>query len=89
MHPLSTSARGSADDCDWVWKLPNEKRQPLMQRLMFPDPAVRLRLDSVEKASGLRHGGEVDAATFRPNPPVSLRRAPAADDAGVRDRRPA
>jgi proline iminopeptidase len=33
---------------------------------MFPDSAVRLRLDSVEKASGLRHGGEVDAATFRP-----------------------
>jgi proline iminopeptidase len=64
--PPVDSARGFADNCDWVWKLPNEKRQPLMQGLMFPDSAVRLRLDSVEEASGLRHGGEVDAATFKP-----------------------
>jgi proline iminopeptidase len=67
--PTIDSARGSAavdDDCDWVWKLPEGRRQPLMRGLMFPDSAVRLRLDSVEKASGLRHGGEVDAATFRP-----------------------
>jgi proline iminopeptidase len=67
--PLGDSARGSSgvdDKCDWVWKLPDERRQAIMQRLMCPDSAVRLRLDSVERASGLRYGGELDAATFRP-----------------------
>jgi proline iminopeptidase len=54
------------DNCDWVWKLPDAQRQAIMRGLMFPDSAVRLRLDSVEKASGLRYGGELDAATFRP-----------------------
>jgi proline iminopeptidase len=66
---LADSARGSAavdDNCDWVWKLPDAQRQAIMRGLMFPDSAVRLRLDSVEKASGLRYGGELDAATFRP-----------------------
>jgi hypothetical protein len=71
--PLGDSARGSAavdDNCDWVWKLPDARRQAIMKGLMFPDSALRLRLrlrlDSVEKASGLRYGGELDAATFKP-----------------------
>ncbi len=54
-----------ADNCDWVWKLPDARRQAIMQGLMFPDSTVRLRLDSVEKASGLKYGGELDAATFK------------------------
>jgi proline iminopeptidase len=65
---LDDSARGAdavEDNCDWFWRLPTAQRGPIMSVLMFPDSLVRLRLDSVEKASGLRYGGELDAAHFR------------------------
>jgi proline iminopeptidase len=61
------SARGGAaveDNCDWFWKLPQAQRGAINKALMFPDSTVPLRLDSVEKASGLRYGGELDAAHF-------------------------
>jgi proline iminopeptidase len=59
----SAGAVAARGDCDWFWKLPDA--QAMNDALMFPDSAVRIRLDSVQAASGTRNTGEVGAALFR------------------------
>jgi proline iminopeptidase len=52
-------------DCDWFWNLPESEREPIDNALMFPDSAVRIRLDSTVAASGLRNTGELGGGLFR------------------------
>jgi proline iminopeptidase len=52
-------------DCEWFWQLPEAEREPINAALMFPDSAVRIRLDSVVAASGLRNTGELSSGLFR------------------------
>ena len=58
-------ALGEGDNCDGFWKLPQARRGAINNALMFPDSMVRRRLDSVTVASGLRYGGELDAALMK------------------------
>jgi proline iminopeptidase len=62
---LGDSMGAKDPDCDWFWKLPNEQREAMNNALMFPDPTVRVRLDSVQAASGERNTGELGNALFR------------------------
>jgi proline iminopeptidase len=59
----SAGAVARRGDCDWFWKLPEV--EALNNALMFPDSTVRIRLDSVQAASGTRNTGELGAALFR------------------------
>ena len=59
----SAGAVARRGDCDWFWKLP--EAEALNNALMFPDSTVRIRLDSVQAASGTRNTGELGAALFR------------------------
>jgi len=63
---LGDSARAAArGDCDWFWRLPGAEREAMNNALMFPDSTVRVRLDSVQAASGTRNTGELGTALFR------------------------
>jgi proline iminopeptidase len=59
------AARAADADCDWFWKLPDDERGAMNNALMFPDSAVRIRLDSAQAASGQRNTGELSSALFR------------------------
>src|SRR5207237_4635678 len=61
----SADAARRDPDCDWLWKLPGAEREAMNNALMFPDSAVRIRLDSVQAATGTRNTGELGAALFR------------------------
>jgi len=63
MGDSAATAGGGA--CDWFWTLPPLQRDAMNNALMFPDSAVRLRLDSAQAASGQRNTGELSAALFR------------------------
>jgi proline iminopeptidase len=62
-----SAGRAAASDreCDWFWRLPDAEREAMNNALMFPDSAVRIRLDSVQAASGERNTGELGNALFR------------------------
>ncbi|HEX8905951.1 MAG TPA: alpha/beta hydrolase [Longimicrobiaceae bacterium] len=67
---VAAQARGDSAstpdlECNWFWKLPNEQREAMNNALMFPDSSVRIRLDSVQAASGQRNTGELGNALFR------------------------
>ena len=60
-----SAARAADESCDWFWKLPNDERESMNNALMFPDSAVRIRLDSAQAASGQRNTGELSNGLFR------------------------
>src|SRR5207253_2177561 len=60
-----SAATGPDDHCQWFWNLPASQRTPLYEALMFPDSAVRARLDSTVAASHLPNTGELSAALWR------------------------
>lgn len=60
-----SAATAGGGTCDWFWTLPPLQREAMNNALMFPDSAVRIRLDSVQAASGQRNTGELGAALFR------------------------
>ncbi|MFL5384030.1 MAG: alpha/beta fold hydrolase [Longimicrobiaceae bacterium] len=61
----STVTAASRESCDWFWNLPEAQREAMNNALMFPDSAVRIRLDSVQAATGTRNTGELGRALFR------------------------
>jgi proline iminopeptidase len=61
----SAGAAGRQPGCDWFWRLPEAEREAMNNALMFPDSAVRIRLDSVQAATGTRNTGELGAGLFR------------------------
>lgn len=63
MGDSAATAGGGA--CDWEWKLPGAEREAMNNALMFPDSAVRIRMDSAQAASGQRNTGELGSALFR------------------------
>src|SRR5438309_6651562 len=60
-----SAGTGPDDHCQWFWNLPASQRTPLYEALMFPDSAVRARLDSTVAASHLPNTGELSAALWR------------------------
>jgi len=60
-----SAATGPDDHCQWFWNLPASQRTPLYEALMFPDSAVRTRLDGTVTASHLPNTGELSAALWR------------------------
>ncbi|WP_325311159.1 alpha/beta hydrolase [Longimicrobium sp.] len=62
---LGDSAATKDPACDWFWNQPEAEREAMNNALMFPDSAVRIRLDSVQAASGQRNTGELGNALFR------------------------
>jgi proline iminopeptidase len=58
------SASAPDPECNWFWKLPDPQREAMNNALMFPDSTVRIRLDSVQAASGERNTGELGNALF-------------------------
>ncbi|HEU4557261.1 MAG TPA: alpha/beta hydrolase [Longimicrobium sp.] len=63
MGDSAATAGGGA--CDWGGKLPGAEREAMNNALMFPDSAVRIRMDSAQAASGQRNTGVLGAALFR------------------------
>lgn len=55
------------DDCELEFRAfaSGEEREAYNTEMMYPDPAVRRRLEAVEEASGYRNTGEMGAALFR------------------------
>jgi proline iminopeptidase len=62
---LGDSAAAKDPSCDWFWNQPEAEREAMNNALMFPDSATRIRLDSVQAASGQRNTGELGNALFR------------------------
>jgi proline iminopeptidase len=60
-----SAATAGGGTCDWEWKLPGAEREAMNNALMFPDSAVRIRMDSAQAASGQRNTGELGSALFR------------------------
>jgi proline iminopeptidase len=60
-----SAATAGGGTCDWFWNLPEPEREAMNNALMFPDSATRIRLDSVQAASGQRNTGELSRALFR------------------------
>lgn len=58
----AAAAARAAGDCGWMNRLPRRERDSLNAALMFPDPRVSARLDSVERLTGRTNTGEVGRA---------------------------
>lgn len=65
-HAMGDSAAtAGGGTCGWFDALPPLQRMAMNDALMFPDSAVRIRMDSAQAASGQRNSGELGAALFR------------------------
>ncbi len=62
--PDSGAEKADPGTCN-VFRALGPRTQAFFNANMFPDSTVRLRLDSVTAASGLRNTGEIGAALFR------------------------
>lgn len=60
----SAAAVFARGECDWFWNAPDAEREAMNNALMFPDSAVRIRLDSAQAASGQQNTGELGNALF-------------------------
>jgi proline iminopeptidase len=58
----AAAAARAAGDCRWMNRMPARERDSLNATLMFPDPRVSARLDSVERLAGRANTGEVGRA---------------------------